>query len=261
MTAERQPALFIGHGSPMNALEDNALTRSWTALGRKIPRPRAILVVSAHWETKGVMVTGAEHPRTIHDFHGFPQALYDIRYPAPGDPALAKAIETRLAAFRARADLDGWGYDHGTWSVLKFLFPQADVPTLQLSLDLRRTPAEHYEIGQAIAGLRDEGVLIVGTGNIVHNLQLYNPRSSAPLPWAQSFDAAVARRIEARDHASLIDYLAIGPEAALAVPEPDHYLPLLYVLATQREDERASVFNELVTGSLSMTSAAVGVAA
>lgn len=261
MSAERQPALFIGHGAPIHALQDNPLTRSWIALGRRLPRPRAILSISAHWETKGVLITAAEHPRTIHDFYGAPQALYDITYPAPGDPALAKAIETRLAAFRARADLDGWGLDHGTWSVLKFLFPQADVPVLQLSLDLRRTPAEHYEIGKALAGLRDEGVLIMGTGNIVHNLRLLDPRSLAPLPWAKTFDDGVASRIISGDHASLIDYLGIGPEAALAVPEPDHYLPLLYVLATQEPQEPVSVFNQVIVGPLSMTSATVGLAA
>jgi 4,5-DOPA dioxygenase extradiol len=261
MTAARQPAIFLGHGSPMNALEDNALTRAWTALGQRLTRPRAILCVSGHWETKGVLITAAEHPRTIHDFYGFPQALYDVTYPAPGDPGLAKAIEARLSAFRARADLDGWGLDHGAWSVLKFLFPLADVPTLQISLDLRRTPAEHYAIGQALAPLRDEGVLILGTGNIVHNLRLFNRGSTAPLPWAQSFDDAVVSRIKARDHLGLIDYASMGPQAALAVPEPDHYLPLLYVLATQGADEPAEVFNEIVVGSLSMTSAAVGLAA
>ena len=259
--ADRMPALFLGHGSPMNALEDNDLTRSWTALGERLPRPRAILCVSAHWETKGVLITAAEKPRTIHDFYGFPQALYDMNYPAPGDPALAKALEARLSAFRARADLDGWGLDHGAWSVLKFLYPAADVPVLQLSLDTRRTPAEHYAIGQALAPLREEGVLIVGSGNIVHNLRLFNPRDLQPAPWAKTFDGEVARRIVAHDHPGLIDYLAMGPEAALAVPEPDHYLPLLYVLATQGADEPVSVFNEVVVGSLSMTSAAVGLAA
>ena len=258
MTAQRQPALFLGHGSPMNALEDSPLTRTWTALGRRLPRPRAVLCVSAHWETKGVLVTGAEHPRTIHDFHGFPQALYDIRYPAPGDPELAKAIETRLAAFRARADLDGWGLDHGTWSVLRFMFPQADVPVLQLSLDTRRNPAQHYEVGKALAGLRDEGVLILGTGNIVHNLRLYNPQLTEALPWAQRFDDTVIDRIRDSDHAALIDYMHLAPEAALAVPEPDHYLPLLYVLAVRRPDEAAEIFNNQVVASLSMTSVAFG---
>lgn len=258
---DRMPALFFGHGSPMNALEDNALTRSWIELGQRLPRPKAILCVSAHWETKGVLITAAEHPRTIHDFYGFPQALYDLTYPAPGDPALAKALEQRLSAFRARADLDGWGLDHGAWSLLKFLFPKADVPVLQLSLDLRRTPAEHYEIGKALAPLRDEGILIIGSGNIVHNLRLYNPRSPEALPWATAFDSEVARKIEAHDHAALIDYLSMGPNAALAVPEPDHYLPLLYILATQAPDETATVFNEVVVGSLSMTSAVLGIAA
>ncbi len=261
IATDRMPALFLGHGSPMNALEDNELTRSWTALGHRLPRPKAILCVSAHWETKGVLITAAEQPRTIHDFYGFPQALYDVTYPAPGDPALAKAIEERLAAFRARADLDTWGLDHGAWSVLKFLYPAADIPVLQLSLDSRRTPAEHYAVGKALSGLRDEGVLILGSGNIVHNLRLYNPTALAPAPWAKAFDDEIVRRITLRDHAGLIDYLAIGADAALAVPEPDHFLPLLYVLATQGANETASIFNEVVVGSLSMTSAAVGLAA
>ncbi|QUD89144.1 4,5-DOPA-extradiol-dioxygenase [Phenylobacterium montanum] len=256
----RMPALFIGHGSPMNALQDNPLTRSWVELGRRLPRPKAILCVSAHWETKGVLITAAEKPRTIHDFYGFPQALYEMAYPAPGDPALAKDLEARLAPFRARADLDGWGLDHGAWSVLKFLYPEANVPVLQLSLDLRRSPDEHYEIGRALAPLRDEGILVLGSGNIVHNLRLFDPRNLQPLPWAVKFDAEVARRITARDHAALTDYLALGPEAALAAPEPDHFLPLLYVIATQHEDEPATVFNEMVVGSLSMTSAIVGTA-
>ena len=255
--AARMPALFVGHGSPMNALEDNALTRSWIALGERLPRPKAILCVSAHWETKGVLITAAEKPRTIHDFYGFPQALYDMTYPAPGDPALAKALEARLAPFRARADLDGWGLDHGAWSVLKFLFPKADVPVLQLSMDLRRTPAEHYAIGQALAPLRDEGILILGSGNIVHNLRLFNPNAPTP-DWSKAFDAEVGRRILAHDHAGLVDHLEIGPEARLAVPEPDHFLPLLYVLGTQGADEPAALFNEQVVGSLSMTSAAIG---
>ncbi len=261
MTAQRQPALFLGHGSPMNALEDSPLTRSWTEIGRKLVRPRAVLCVSAHWETKGVLITGAEQPRTIHDFYGFPKALYEMSYPAPGDPELAKAIETRLAAFRARVDLDGWGFDHGTWSVLRFVFPQADVPVLQLSLDIRRNPAQHYEVGKALAGLRDEGVLIVGTGNIVHNLRLYDPRLTGPLPWAQTFDDLVAEKIEAGDHHALVDYMHLGPEACLAIPEPDHYLPLLYVLATRGADEPVSLFNRQVVASLSMTSVAVGLAA
>jgi 4,5-DOPA dioxygenase extradiol len=252
------PALFLGHGSPLTAFEDNPLTRSWSALGRQLGKPKAVLCISAHWETKGVLITAAERPRTIHDFYGFPQALYDFEYPAPGDPALASALQDRLSAFRARADLDGWGLDHGCWSVMKFLFPDADVPVLQLSLDLRRTPQEHFEIGKALAGLRDEGVLIVGTGNIVHNLQLYNPRATGPEPWAQTFDNEVVRRAEAGDDEALINYLDLGPEAKLSAPEPDHFLPLLYVLAARRPNERPTAFNRDVRGSLSMTSLAYG---
>ena len=189
------PALFFGHGSPLTAFDDNALTRSWTALGARLGKPKAVLCISAHWETKGLMITGAEHPRTIHDFQGFPQALYDFQYPAPGDPALAKALQRRLADFGARIDLDSWGLDHGCWSLMKFLFPRADVPVLQLSMDLRRTPQQHYEIGQALSSLRGEGVLLIGSGNIVHNLRLYDPRATGPAPWAQVFDDAVTDRL------------------------------------------------------------------
>jgi 4,5-DOPA dioxygenase extradiol len=257
----RLPAIFVGHGSPMNAIQDNALTRSWAALSGQFERPRAIVCVSGHWETKGVLITAAERPRTIHDFYHFPPELYAIDYPAPGDPALAAALEARLAPWRARADLDGWGLDHGCWSVLKFMYPDADVPVVQLSLDLRRTPAEHYEIGGALAPLREEGVLILGTGNIVHNLRLFDRVKAEPEPWAKTFDDAVAERVEAGDHAPLVAYERLGPEARLAVPEPDHYLPLLYVLATQGEKEPVQIFNRLVASSMSMTSVAVGLAA
>lgn len=260
MTA-RMPALFVGHGSPLTAFEDNEITRSWTALAQRLPQPKAVLCVSAHWETKGVLVTAAEKPRTIHDFYGFPQALYDYEYPAPGDPALASAIARSLATFGARADLDGWGLDHGCWSVMKFLFPEADVPVLQLSLDLRRTPQQHQEIARALAPLRDEGVLIVGTGNIVHNLRLYNPRETAGADWAQAFDDAVVERVQAGDDAALAAYPAMGREAMLAVPEPDHFLPLLYAMGVRGEGEAPEVFNRHVVSSLSMTSVGYGLAA
>jgi 4,5-DOPA dioxygenase extradiol len=255
-----QPALFLGHGSPLTAFEDNPLTRSWSAIGRSLAqdRPKAVLCISAHWETKGVLITAAERPRTIHDFYGFPPALYAYEYPAPGDPALARELQERLSAFRARADLDGWGLDHGCWSAMKFLFPDADVPVLQLSLDLRRSPREHFEIGRALAPLRDEGVLIVGTGNIVHNLRLYDPRAAGPEPWAKTFDDTVVRLARAGDDDALIDYLSLGPEAALSAPEPDHFLPLLYVLAARLPGEHPAVFNRDVRGSLSMTSLAYG---
>lgn len=257
----RMPVLFVGHGSPQTAFEDNPVTRSWTALGQRIGKPKAVLVISAHWETKGVLITAAERPRTIHDFYNFPKALYEFTYDAPGDPALAKAIEARLAPFGARADLDGWGLDHGCWSVLKFLYPDADVPVLQLSLDLRRTPEQHYQIARAISGLRDEGILILGTGNIVHNLRLFDPRSPAALPWAKAFDDEIVSRVQANDDAAVVDYLALGDEARLAAPEPDHFLPLIYALGAREPGEPVEVFNREVRGSLSMTSVVFGLAA
>lgn len=255
----RTPALFIGHGSPMVALEDTETTRSWTALGESFERPRAVVCISGHWETKGVLITAAPRPRTIHDFYGFPPALYEVEYPAPGDPELARALEQRLSPFRARADLDGWGLDHGAWTVLMFMYPKADVPVVQLSLDLRRTPAEHYQIGQMLAGLRNEGVLILGSGNIVHNLRAFarNP-STTPEPWTAAFDAAVGERVLAGDHQALIDYRSLSEGADMAVPEPDHYLPLLYVVATQQPGEPARAFNRQLFSAASMTSFAIG---
>jgi 4,5-DOPA dioxygenase extradiol len=253
------PVLFVGHGSPMAAVEDNPVTRAWAALGRRLPRPKAILAISAHWETKGTLITAAERPRTIHDFYGFPRELYEIDYPAPGDPALARRIEALLAP-HARADLDGWGLDHGVWSVLRHMYPQADVPTLQLSMDLRLTPQGHYDIGHALAPLREEGVLILGAGNVVHNLRAYRPGPAGQAyPWALRFNAAVRAAIEAGDHAALIDYLALDPEARLAAPEPDHYLPLLYVLGAARPGERIELLTDEVVSSLSMLSVLIGV--
>ncbi len=250
------PALFLGHGSPMNALADNSLTRAWTALGRRLVRPAAVLAVSAHWETKGTLITAAERPRTIHDFYNFPAELHAMQYPAPGDPALARRIEALLAP-HARADVDGWGLDHGTWSVLKFLYPDADVPVLQLSMDVRRTPAEHYALGQALGALRDEGVLLLGSGNIVHNLRLYDPRATEGAAWAVQFNDAVKDRVLAGDDEAVIDWKTL-PGAALAVPEAEHFLPLLYVLGARRPGETVEILTDEVTGSLSMTSVLVG---
>lgn len=252
------PALFIGHGSPRDALRDTPESRAWTAIARRFPSPRAILCVSAHWESKGVLITRAERPRTIHDFYRFPDAFYEIDYPAPGDPALAFAIEGRLEAFRARADLDSWGLDHGAWTVLRRMYPAADVPVLQISLDVRRTTAEHYAIGQALAGLRDEGVMILGSGNIVHNLRVPRPRGDEVIPWARRFDDRIAALVEARDDQALIDYADL-PDAADAVPESEHFLPLLYVLGTARSDETPMLFNREVLASISMTCVGFGI--
>jgi 4,5-DOPA dioxygenase extradiol len=252
------PALFVGHGSPMGALEDNQTTRAWRALGRRLPRPKAILAVSAHWETKGILVTAADKPRTIHDFYGFPQALFDVHYPAPGDPALAKRVEGLLAPY-ARTDLDTWGYDHGTWSVLTHMYPDADIPVIQLSMDIRLAPKGHYQIGQALAALRDEGVLILGTGNIVHNLRYFDRRPDAPPhPWAQRFNDVVKAKIAAGDHEALIDYANLDPEVNLAFPEPEHYQPLLYVLGTMAPGESVEFATDAVLSSISMTSVLLG---
>ena len=242
----------------MNALQDNSFTRAWTELGRRLQRPKAILAVSAHWETKGVLITAAERQRTIHDFYNFPAELYAQRYDAPGDPALAKRIEGMLAPY-ARADLDGWGLDHGTWSVLKFLYPDADIPVLQLSMDLRLDPEGHYKVGRSLASLRDEGVLILGSGNIVHNLRMFDRGATSGAPWAVEFNEAVKDRVLAGDHAAVLDYESL-PSARLAVPEPEHFQPLLYVLATRRPTEPVEILTDEVIGSLSMTSVLVGVA-
>jgi 4,5-DOPA dioxygenase extradiol len=256
-TTPRMPVLFVGHGSPMNALDDNVYTRAWRALGERLPRPRAILCVSAHWETKGVLITAAAQPRTIHDFYGFPPALFAMDYPAPGDPALAKTIETMLAP-SARADLDSWGLDHGTWSVLASMYPAADIPVLQLSMDIRQTPEGHYKIGQALAALRDQGVLILGSGDIVHNLRLFDRRPGAMTPdWAIGFNEMVKAKILAGEDDALIDYVSL-PDVARAFPEPEHFQPLLYVLGAREPGERVEFLTDDVISSLSMTTVLIG---
>jgi 4,5-DOPA dioxygenase extradiol len=254
----RMPAIFVGHGSPMAALEDNAFTRAWRDLGRRLPRPRAILAISAHWETKGVLITAAERPRTIHDFYNFPPALYAKEYPAPGDPLLARRIEGMLAP-SARADLDSWGYDHGAWSVLAHMYPDADIPVIQLSMDLRKTPRGHYDIGRALRPLRDEGVLILGTGNIVHNLRLFrrDAMDRSP-PFAVRFNETVKARLLAGDHDALIDYRALDPEVDLAFPEPEHFQPLLYVLGAMDPGEPIEFSTDSLLSTLSMTSVLIG---
>ena len=258
MTSTRMPVLFVGHGSPMSAIEDNLYTRAWADLGRRLPRPRAILVISAHWETKGVLVTAAERPRTVHDFYGFPQALYAKQYPAPGDPALAQQVAQMLAPY-ARADLDSWGYDHGTWSVLAHMYKDADIPVIQLSMDIRLAPQGHYQIGKALAPLRDQGVLIMGTGNIVHNLRLFQrDMDTPPLPFAARFNDTVKAKILAGDHDALIDYATLDPEAHLAFPEPEHFQPLLYVLGAKGPDEPIEFITDTVSSSISMTSVLIG---
>jgi 4,5-DOPA dioxygenase extradiol len=247
------PVVFVGHGSPMNAIEDNDFHRSWRDLAKRLPRPRAILCVSAHWETAGVAVTSVEHPPTIHDFGGFPPALFAVQYPAPGDPALARRAAALLAPEPVRLDTE-WGLDHGAWSVLRAMYPAADIPVVQLSLDTARPGAFHDDLARRLAPLRDEGVLVMGSGNIVHNLRFFRRGPPGPLDWALRFDAAIKAGIEAGDRATTRDYDGLGADARLAVPSPEHYLPLLYVLALRRADDRLSFFNETVEGGISMTS-------
>ena len=250
----RLPAVFVGHGSPMNAIEDSAFRRGWAELGRTLPRPQAILCVSAHWETKGVLVTGADTPSTIHDFYGFPPELFAVRYPAPGRPVLAHRVAEMLREFAAGVD-PARGLDHGCWSVLVAMYPEADVPVVQLSLDSRQPGPFHYALAKQLQPLRDEGVLILGSGNIVHNLRLADFGLDGGYDWAERFDAAVRGRIEAGDHAALASWDGLGPDARRAIPSPEHYLPLLYVLGVQQPGDTVRLFNAAtVLGAISMTS-------
>jgi len=234
----RMPAMFFGHGNPMNALTSNAWTQGWAAFGQDIPRPRAVLCVSAHWYLPGTLVTAMPRPRTIHDFGGFPHELYEVDYAAPGDPELAKRVQALLSQIPVELD-DEWGLDHGTWSVLRHVFPEADVPIVQLSLDETKPASFHYDLARQLSGLRDEGVLIVGSGNLVHNLHAYSwgGHPVKPFDWGVRFEQLTRDFILARDHASLVNYQALGPDAMLAIPTPEHYLPLLYVLAQQLDGE------------------------
>ncbi|MBI5068013.1 MAG: 4,5-DOPA dioxygenase extradiol [Deltaproteobacteria bacterium] len=251
----RQPVLFAGHGSPMNAIEDNRWSRALRALGPTLPRPRAVLAISAHWYVEGTFATGNERPETIHDFGGFPEALYQVQYPAPGEPALARRALALLAPRNASLRAD-WGLDHGTWSVLRHLLPAADVPVVQLSIDGRLPPAGHLAIGQALAPLRDEGVLILGSGNLTHNLHhafraMARGESATP-SWAAGFDAEAAKAVEKRDTAFLVRALDTE-EGRICHPTPDHYLPLLYAVGAAHPDEPvACPVSGFDLGSLSM---------
>jgi 4,5-DOPA dioxygenase extradiol len=251
------PALFLGHGNPMNAIERNAFHRSWEALGARLPRPQAILCVSAHWETRHAYVTATETPETIHDFYGFPKALFDVRYPAPGDPALASRVASLVATERFRLD-PGRGLDHGAWSVLVAMYPQADVPVVQLSIDTSQPGRHHYALARQLAPLRDEGVLVMGSGNVVHNLRQFDFRDPTPLAWAERGDADIRGHIAAGRHEALMDYPGSNSDARLAVPTPEHYLPLMYAIALQQPGEAAEIFNDAVQGSISMTSVLIG---
>lgn len=255
----RMPALFIGHGSPMNALADNRFTSAWRRLGQALPRPAAVLVVSAHWYIRGIAVTEVDAPGTIHDFQGFPPELFDFRYPAPGSPALSARVRGLLKPLSVTAD-HSWGLDHGAWSVLAHLFPSADVPVVQLSIDRTRSAQFHYNLGARLAILRDEGVLILGSGNVVHNLGMLRMEApDAAYDWALRFEQAVKYHLLRRDHAALVDWKGLDSQARLAVPTPEHYLPLLYCIATQCEGEPVSFPVEGIDlGTISMLSVCIG---
>ncbi|HEV8117910.1 MAG TPA: 4,5-DOPA dioxygenase extradiol [Thermoanaerobaculia bacterium] len=258
--ADRLPAIFFGHGNPMNALTTNAFTQEWRRIGARVGKPRAILAVSAHWYVPETALTAMTAPRTIHDFGGFPQELYQVRYPAPGSPELAERVREILEPVEVAMD-ESWGLDHGTWSVLKHAYPDADVPIVQLSIDERRPPAFHLELGRKLAPLRSEGVLIVGSGNIVHNLHAYAWGRHMPEPydWAVRFESRVRSLLESGEVGPLVEYESLGKDALLSIPTPDHYLPLLYVIATRQQGENITFPVEGVDGgSISMLSVCVG---
>lgn len=254
------PAIFFGHGNPMNALAHNSWTDAWAAIGKEIPRPRAVLCVSAHWYLPASLVTGSPAPRTIHDFGGFPRKLNEVKYPAPGEPMLASRVQELLAPVPVDLD-ERWGLDHGTWSVLCHLFPEADVPVIQLSIDETQPAEFHYETAKRLGSLRDERVLIVGSGNLVHNLHAYawGRQQAKPLDWAVRFEERARELLLSGNHAPLIAYETLGSDAALSVPTPDHYLPLLYVIAQLRVGEQVSFPVEgFDGGSVSMLSVKIG---
>ena len=258
-SAKTTPAIFVGHGSPLTAFEDNPFVRAWRELGQRLPRPKAILAISGHWCTEGTAVTAMDRPPTVHDFYGFPEALYRFHYEAPGAPELA-ARAGELLAPTPVAQTRRWGLDHGAWTVLMHMYPEADVPVVQLSLDMTKPPAEHYALGRRLAPLRDEGVLVMGTGNIVHNLRLYRRgEGEAANPVVEGFRKEVQERLRQHDHQALIRYLDLGPGAALAAPTPDHFLPLLYLAGLQGEDEDPSFLTEVTEGGgVDMTTVLVG---
>jgi 4,5-DOPA dioxygenase extradiol len=254
------PAVFFGHGNPMNALMNNKYTEGWRRIGTEMPRPKAILSISAHWFVPGTGVTVSTAPRTIHDFGGFPRELYQVEYPAPGDPDMARQVQELLAPVPVALD-NSWGLDHGTWSVLRHVYPDADIPIVQLSIDETQAPLFHFEVGRKLAPLREEGVLIVGSGNLVHNLHTYAWGRHAPDPydWAVRFETDAKQIMTAGQYRPLIDYERLGPDAMLSIPTPDHYLPLLYVIATQQRRDVATFPIEGVDGgSISMLTVRIG---
>ena len=258
---EKMPVLFLGHGSPMNAIEENEFVTGFRNTAKDIPKPNAILCVSAHWETKGTFVTAMQNPATIHDFGGLPKELFEVQYPAPGSPDLAKETKSLITKTNVRLD-DKWGLDHGAWSVIKHLYPNADIPVIQMSIDYSQTPEYHYELAQQIKSLREKGVLIIGSGNMVHNLRMVSWKQlneNFGFDWAIEANEKMKKYILGGDHHPLINFRSQGKAFDLAIPTPEHYLPLLYSLALKDAHEQIHLFNDqAVAGSLTMTSVKIG---
>lgn len=253
------PVLFVGHGSPMNGIQENEFSTTWRAVGNRLPKPSAVLIISAHWYTPGTFVTAMEAPPTIHDFYGFPNALHEVQYDAPGSPALAaetaqliKSTETQLS--------HEWGLDHGAWSVVRNMYPDADVPMIQMSIDYAQSPQWHYEVAKELSSLRNKGVLILGSGNMIHNLRIMDWQlSDKGYDWADELNSIFKKHISAGSHQPLIHYHTLGAAASMAIPTPEHYLPMLYAIGLQDKSDEVSFFNDkTVMGSVSMTSFAVG---
>jgi len=256
------PVLFIGHGSPMNGIEDNQFSQRWKAMAKEIPTPSAVLVVSAHWFTRGTHITAMDFPPTIHDFGGFPKALFEVQYPAPGNPLLAKDTADFITSTEVGLSHD-WGLDHGTWTVVRHMYPEANIPVLQLSIDYTKPPQYHYDLAKEIYKLRRKGVLIIGSGNMVHNLRMLSWQnintSGFGFDWAIKMNDTFKDLIASGTHDRLINYETLGREALLAIPTPEHYLPLLYTLGLQQKKDEVSFFNDTaVAGSLTMTSVRIG---
>ena len=255
------PVLFIGHGSPMNGIEHNEFSDSWAKLAKEIPVPKAILVVSAHWLSRGTKITAMDFPETIHDFGGFPKELFDVQYPAPGNPGLAKETASIIKSAEVELAHD-WGLDHGAWTVIRNMYPDATIPVLQLSIDYTKGPQFHYELAKELSSLRRKGVLIMGSGNMVHNLRMISfdkMDKEFGFDWAIEMNDIFKKHINSRNHKALVNYESLGSGAKLAIPTPDHYYPLLYSLGLQSENEEAVIFNDkLMAGSLTMTSLKIG---
>lgn len=257
----KMPVLFLGHGSPMNAIEENEFVQGFRNVARGIPKPNAILCISAHWETKGTFVTAMQNPPTIHDFGGFPKALFDVQYPAPGSPELAKETQSLITKTEVGLD-DKWGLDHGAWSVIKHLYPEADIPVIQMSIDYSQSPQYHYELAKEIKSLREKGVLVIGSGNMVHNLRMVEwgrLNETFGYDWALEANEKMKAHILSGDHQPLINFRSQGKAFDLAIPTPEHYLPLLYALALKEPNEQTGLFNDRpLAGSLTMTSVKIG---